>query len=67
MVAFDYTTHQWVEGEAAREIALHQARATLVLLQSLAGADYARFINRDRGTAIAEARRAVLKLEAGRA
>lgn len=67
MVAFDYTTQQWVEGNAAREVALQQARVTLALLQSPAGVDYAKFINRDRGVAIAEARRAVLKLEAGRA
>lgn len=66
MVAFDYTTQQWVEGEAAREVALQQARATLVLLQSPAGVDYAKFIGADRGVAIAEARRVVLKLEARR-
>lgn len=65
MVAFDYTTQQWVEGHAAREVSLQQARATLALLQSPAGVDYAKFINRDRGVAIAEARRAVLELEAG--
>lgn len=66
MHAFDYTTQQWVEGGVAREVALQQARATLVLLQSPAGVDYAKFINRDRGVAIAEARRVVLKLEARR-
>ena len=66
MIAFDYTTQQWVEGDAAREIALQQARATLVLLQSPAGVDYAKFIGVNRGVAIAEARRAVLNLEEGR-
>lgn len=65
MRAFDYTTQQWVEGDAAREVALHQAQATLALLQSPAGVDYAKFIGADRGVAIADARRAVLKLEAG--
>lgn len=65
MVAYDYTTQQWVEGNAAHEVALHQAQAKLALLQSPAGVDYARFIGADRGVAIAEARRAVLKLEAG--
>lgn len=67
MQAFDYTTQQWVEGEAGRAVALQQARATLALLQSPAGVDYARFINRDHGVAIVEARRAVLELETGRA
>ncbi|HJR14218.1 MAG TPA: hypothetical protein VJ833_10010 [Rhodanobacteraceae bacterium] len=67
MVAFDYTTQQWLEGDAAREVALHQAQATLALLQSPAGVDYAKFVGVDRGVAIANAWRAVLDLEAGRA
>lgn len=66
MHAFDYTTQQWVEGGVARAVALQQARATLALLQSPAGVDYARFINQDHGVAIVEARRAVLVLEEGR-
>lgn len=64
MIAFDYTTQQWVKGEAAHKVALQQARAMLVLLQSPSGSDYAKFIGADRGVAIAAARRVVLKLEA---
>lgn len=62
--AYDYQAQRWITGEPARQLLLKQQQETLDVLQSAAGADYARFTGVGQAAAIESAKRAIAELHA---
>ena len=57
--AYDYHAQRWVEGNEATAQATSQLTETIETLQGERGEEYARFIGKDRGEALQEAREAL--------
>jgi hypothetical protein len=66
LLAFDYDSQQWVDGEAARPVMIEHAQREIDLLRGKRGVEYARFTKiRNIPEAIANLEAQIVRLKAG--